>query len=101
MDTIGHIVTQGGLPCTLYNAAAQKRGGVLVPGSPVVFFPKYRDGKRAIDRTRRVADSLKGSLVDGWAALQPLLSGKPYEVVPVTRSHTGEPKPKPATVAKE
>lgn len=95
METIGHIVTQGDLPCTLYNAAANKRGGVLVPGAPVVMFTKDRDAKRAIARTRRVAESLKGSLVDGWIALLPLQSGKPYEIVPVTRSHAGEPKPKP------
>jgi hypothetical protein len=87
---IGHIVLQGGLVCTLYNAALTRRGGVLVPrreDEPVVFFATPRDARRAVARTRRVAGLLKGSLVDDWMRLSPLQSGRPYEITPVMRSH--------------
>ena len=89
-ETIGHIVTQGGLPCTLYNAALTRVGGVLVPvqhSEPVVFFNTPRDAKRAISRTTRIAEELKGSLVDDWVRLSPLFADKPYEITPVMRSH--------------
>lgn len=96
MDTIGHIITHGGLPCTLYNAARNQRGGVLLPvtgedDAPVVLFTTFRDARRAIKRTERVAQNLRGSLVDGWVQLAPLNSGQPYKIVPVTRSHAGKP----------
>ena len=99
METIGHIITQGGLPCTLYNAAQNQRGGVLLPVTAedeagVVLFFTPRDAKRAIARTERVAKSLKGSLVDSWVRLAPLTSGQPYKIAAVTRSHTGKPLPK-------
>jgi len=58
-----------------------------------VFFGTPRDAKRAIARTTRIAAQLKGSLVDDWVRLSPLLSGKPYELVPVTRSHIAAKKP--------
>jgi hypothetical protein len=86
-ETIGHIVTQGGVPCTLYNASMSRIGGVLIPGEPVVFFTKSRDARRAIERTRRVGDALKGSMVDDWIRLSPLQSGRPYDIMPVMRSH--------------
>jgi hypothetical protein len=88
MKITGYIITQGGLPCTLYNAAARhdtKRGGVLVPGTPIAEFTKPRDAKRAIGRTQRVAEQLEGSLVGDWLKLTPLLSGQPYEVVPLAK----------------
>lgn len=95
-EIIGQIVTQGGLPCTLYNAAQTRRGGVLVPrrhaGEPVVFFGTPRDARRAITRTTRIAARLKGSLVDDWARLAPLLAGKPYEITPLMRSHVAGKK---------
>lgn len=84
------IVLQGGLPCGLYNAARQKRGGVLVPAGadlPAVKFLKRRDAARAIRRTERVAEQLKGSLVDDWLKLSPLQSGQPYTILPLTISH--------------
>lgn len=77
------IVLQGGKPCKLWNAASRaetKRGGVLVPGSPVAVFAQARDAKRAISRTQRVAKSLNGSLIDNWVQLLPLSSGQPYEI---------------------
>ena len=86
-ETIGYIVTQGGLPCTLYNAALSCIGGVLVPGAPVVFFASPRDARRAIERTGCVAAKLKGSIVDDWIKLSPLHSGQPYKIEPVMRSH--------------
>lgn len=94
-ETIGHIVTQGGLPCTLYNAALTRRGGVLVPvqkDEPVVFFNTPRDARRAIVRTTRVAEQLQGSLVDNWVRLSPLFAGKSYEITPVMRSHVAAKK---------
>lgn len=92
MKTLGYIVTQGGYPCAIYNASARsdtKRGGVLVPGTPVEFFTQARDAKRAIKRTERVAASLEGSLVADWIKTMPLQSGKPYEVVPLTKQDGG------------
>ncbi len=83
MKTVGYIVTQGGLPCYLYNAAATvntKRGGVLIPGSPVAMFAQTRDASRAIRRTQRVSEQLNGSLVSDWLRLSPLKSGQPYKV---------------------
>ncbi len=88
MKTItGYIVMQGGRPCTLWNAAARaetKRGGVLVPGSPVATFSRSRDAKRAIARTQRAAGQLAGTLIDDWVKLLPLQSGQPYSVEPLT-----------------
>ena len=52
---------------------------------PVAFFGQTRDAKRAIKRTERVATSLAGLLVDDWIKTMPLLSGKPYEVIPVAK----------------
>lgn len=83
----GFIVTQGGIPCTLYNAAQNRRGGVLVPGESIVAFAKRRDASRAIKRTKRVANQLQGSLVDDWLKLSPLLTGQPYKIVPLIPSH--------------
>lgn len=94
MSTIGHIITQGGKPCTLHNVAGTKRGGVIMPGAPVAFFGTPRDAKRALKRTRTLAENLRGSLVDKWPLLAPIFSAEPYEIVPVVRSHTGEPQPK-------
>ena len=91
-ETIGYIVTQGDRPCTLYNAAGTRRGGVIIPGSPVVFFTTPRDARRAIARTARVADQLKGSLVDDWIRLAPMTSGQPYKIEPVMRSHVAAKK---------
>lgn len=84
------IVTQGGRACGLYNAAKQRRGGVLIPASeelPVVGFVKRRDARRAINRTKRIAESLQGSLVDDWIKLSPILSGQPYDILPLVPSH--------------
>ena len=89
-ETIGCIVTQGGLPCTLRNTALTMRGGVLLPrqhGEQVVFFGTRRDARRAIKRTERIIGKLKGTLLDGWERLLPFLSGQPYEIIPVMRSH--------------
>jgi hypothetical protein len=94
-EIIGCIVLQGGQPCTLYNAADTRRGGVLLPcadTAPVVFFAVPRDAARAIARTGRVAGLLKGSLVDDWVRLSPLHSGRAYEIVPVMRSHVSVKK---------
>jgi hypothetical protein len=86
MKVAGFIVTQGGLPCCIYNAAATKRGGVLLPllpGAGVEVFSAPRDAKRAIARTQRVAAQLAGSFVNDWLKLTPLQSGQPYAVLPL------------------
>lgn len=88
--TTDFLVLQGGLACGLYNAAHQKRGGVLLPATnkiPPVKFLKRRDAQRAIKRTQRVAERLKGTLVDDWLKFSPLQSGQPYTILPLTLSH--------------
>ena len=93
--TIGFIVTQVGKSCTLYNAALTRRGGVLLPaqrGEPVVFFGTLRDAKRAISRTRRIAEQLRNSLVRDWPRLAPMTAHNFYEPVPVVRSHIAAKK---------
>lgn len=96
MKTIGFLVTQGGRPCTLFSATATaftKRGGMLVPagaGKPVVIFGRPRDAKRAIKRTRKVIDTLKGSLVEEWIKLGPFQGGEGYEILPLAKQ-AGEP----------
>jgi hypothetical protein len=82
---IGYIVTQGGKPCTLANVTGAHKGGVLLPGSPVVQFLKPRDARRAIARTERVAEALRGSLIDTWDRLQSLLGGGAFEIKPLGR----------------
>lgn len=102
MKTIGCIVTQGGKPCKIHNNAAKastKRGGVLTPGSPVEMFTQARDAKRAIKRTQRVVEALRGSLLDDWAAVGPLLNGEGYEIVPLVKQEGDETPAKPATPA--
>jgi len=96
MTPIGYIVTQGGFPCTLYNASAKKdtkRGGVLVPqvaGNAVEVFTQTRDAARAIQRTQRVAATLHGPLINDWVKLTPLLSGQPYEILPLVKQDTAQ-----------
>jgi len=77
---IGCIVTQGGRPCTLINLTGGHKGGILLPGSPVVSFLKHRDARRAIERTERVRDSLQGSLIDTWDRVQALFAGGAFEI---------------------
>lgn len=77
---VGYIVTQGGKPCTLANVTGGHKGGLLLPGQPVVQFLKPRDARRAIERTERAAHALRGSLVDTWDRLQSLLHGGAFEV---------------------
>ncbi|ACB76664.1 hypothetical protein [Opitutus terrae] len=82
---VGYIVTQGGKPCTLANVTGSHKGGLLLPGAPVVQFLKPRDAKRAIARTTRAADALRGSLVDTWERLHSLFHGGVFEVHPLGR----------------
>lgn len=83
--TVGYIVTKAERPLTLINVTGGHKGGILVPGSPVAEFAKRRDAKRAIDRTTRVCNQLRGTLVDGWDRLQPLFHDGDYAVLPLGR----------------
>lgn len=82
---VGYIVTQGGKPCTLANVTGGHKGGVLLPGTPVVQFLKPRDARRAIERTERAAEALRGSLIDQWDRLQTLFHGGAFDVKPLGR----------------
>lgn len=84
IPTENHIVTRDGRPCTLINVSGMAKGGVLIPGSPIVTFAKCRDAARAIERTIVVREKLSSSLVSEWMTKQipSFLSGKKFEIVP-------------------
>ncbi|MBI5771898.1 MAG: hypothetical protein HZA93_29265 [Verrucomicrobia bacterium] len=73
--TAGYIVLKEGLPCTLANVSGLHKGGVLLPhsagsgqaGAPVAMFLKLRDARRAIARTTRCVERLRGSMIEEWA----------------------------------
>lgn len=83
----GCIVTRDGAPCKLVNVSGSHRGGVLIPGAPVVMFLKPRDATRAIQRTVRVRESIRTSLVAEWVAGQmpSFLHGEAFAVVAIGR----------------
>lgn len=83
--TTGYIVVKGERPCTLVNVTGTHKGGLLMPGAPVVAYAKPRDARRAIDRTKRVAQALRGTLIDSWERLQPLFSPGEYKIEPIAR----------------
>lgn len=89
VKTLAFIVLRAGRPCFLFNAAATTRGGVLIPGSPVKVFTKRRDARRAINRTKRVATLLKGSLIADHKPVAELLevlnTPEPFSIEPLTR----------------
>lgn len=62
------------------------KAGVLVPtdsGTPSVFRgQKSADG--AIARTLRIAGKIRGSVLDQWDKLQPVISPGKWEVKPLT-----------------
>lgn len=80
IDLVGCIVVQGGKPCTLINVSGSHKGGVLIAGTPVISFLKPRDAQRAVERTERVRDTLRGTLLDQWDRLQPLFHGGAFEI---------------------
>lgn len=83
IETIGALVTRDGAPCKLVNVSGLHRGGVLMPGAPVAFFLKLRDARRAIQRTQRVRDTLRTSLVADFLRqhVPSFLDGEAFEVV--------------------
>lgn len=85
LKTTGYIVTKSDRVCTLANITGSHKGGVLLPGAPVVEFLKPRDARRAIQRTERAAKALRGSLVDSWERLQPLFAPGSFEIQPIAR----------------
>jgi hypothetical protein len=89
VKTLAFIVLRAGRPCFLFNAAATMRGGVLIPGSPVKVFTKRRDARRAINRTKRVATLLNGSLIADHKPVAELLevlaSPETFSIEPLTK----------------
>lgn len=83
--TTGYIVTKAEQVCTIVNVTGLHRGGVLLPGVPVVEYLKKRDARRAIKRTERAAARLRGSLIDDWPRLNQLLAAGEFTIVPVAR----------------
>jgi hypothetical protein len=97
-----YIVTRDSKPCTLVNVSGMHKGGVLIPGQPVIAFGKMRDVRRAINRTERAREKLRGSLVSEWMRQQfpSFTDGATFEIVP--GGHQGEPRdllPVPAAAA--
>ena len=85
--TVGHLVLRDGLPCKLVNVSGSRKGGVLMPGVPVISFLKVRDAERAIERTEQVRDSLSTSLVAEWmrAMMPSFLNGEKFAVAPIAK----------------
>lgn len=85
IPTETHIVTRGGRPCTLINVSGGHKGGVLIPGSPVISFTQVRDARRAVERTKLVQKKVCGSLVEDYFRQQipSLLDADAFEILPV------------------
>jgi len=88
MKTCGYFVLKGGAPCSLLNVSGLNRGGVLLPGEPVMLFLKPRDARRAVDRSKRIAKQVTGSLIETWArerCPQIFDESAAYTVIPVAK----------------
>lgn len=88
MKVCGAIVTKGGVPCSLLNVSGLNRGGVLLPGAPVAMFLKPRDARRAVERSKRIAKQVTGSLIETWArerCPQIFDEKAAYEVLPIAK----------------
>lgn len=90
-----YIVTRDRQPCTLINVSGMHKGGVLVPGAPVVTFSKPRDARRAMQRTEATREKLSDGMPEVVAWLRErfpdFLEGSKFEVVPC--GHQVEPLP--------
>lgn len=84
---VGHAVFRDGQACKLVNVSGSHKGGVLLPGVPLITFLKVRDAERAIERTERVRHSMRTSLVSEWIRSQvpSFLEGSKFTVEPVGR----------------
>lgn len=74
------IVTAGGVPCALVCLTGKKRGTALLPGAPITIFRTRRRARSAIARTRKMAERLRGSLLEDWPKLRALFSGAEYKI---------------------
>lgn len=86
MKTCAYFVTKGNVPCTLLNVSGLARGGVLMPGLPVMMFTKKRDADRAVERSDRIAENITGTLIEAWArerAPQIFDKSESYVIVPL------------------
>ena len=87
IETVSHLVLRDGLPCKLVNVSGSHKGGVLMPGTPVISFAKMRDAQRAIDRTLRVRAAISSSLVADWmrSQMSSFLKGEKFTIGPIGR----------------
>ena len=83
IPTEHYIVLRDDRPCSLINVSGMAKGGVLLPGSPVVTFAKHRDAERAIERTEKARMALRSSLVSEWMCQQlpSFLDGLSFAIV--------------------
>lgn len=100
IPTEHYIVVRDGQACTLINISGGRKGGVLLPGVPVVTFAKHRDAERAIERTEAARATLRSSLVADWMAarLPSFLEGANFAVVPCGHQG-GDPRLKKAAAS--
>ncbi len=85
VETVSHIVFRDGKPCKLVNTTGEHRGGLLVPGVPIISYAKPRDAERAVERTIKAREKFKSSFVSDWIQkrMPQFLAGKSFEVLPV------------------
>jgi len=75
-----YFVRKGGLPCICDGTLAAQFGAkrqILLPSqNPDLFtlFSTRRTADSAINRTVKIANRLKGSMLDGWNKAAPLLT---------------------------
>lgn len=118
MNIVGYYVTKGSVPCAFQNATGSYRGGLLVPVNGLIkpspaplpataFFNKLRDARRAMNRSRHMAESVKTSapwLSDVLRKQVPsYFDGEPFAIWPLGKQLAGlpaEPKPKDSAIEK-
>lgn len=85
--TVAYVVFRDGSPCRLVNISGSHKGGVLLPGVPVISFLKKRDAERAVERTEKARAAMRTSFVAEWLQQKVpcFLEGKAFEVLPVGR----------------
>jgi hypothetical protein len=87
MKICGYYVTKGGKPCAFKNVIGSHRCGILVPDTPVAFFHKRRDARRAINRSEAAAARFHGSLIEEWARkkVPAFFDGTEFKIQPLAK----------------